>query len=282
MQTGELIQYLRKSKNFSIKDICQDKLSSSSYHRFVKGEHEISFDAVLYLLEHLHVDLDEFLFLKRDYQNFPLKNILTNSLGSYHQEEIQHIRSQAYHFSAYDNDTYHHLGLLCDVILTQHESALYQLKQYLVKVETWTTYEMLLFDCLIPYLDTPFINIVYKNCINGLKRYEHLDQYSHEYIQTAFHLVIFFLHHQDIRHARNIFQSMLSQRLHEPFIFERLHLKFLKSIFLCLEKDVTAQEMMKHVFSVCDFLDIPYYQKRYITILNQLQTVYPELSIFLI
>lgn len=61
MNFGQAIDHLRRQKHFSVKQICGNYLSRQTYYRFVNNEVDISSTKLFYLLNHLNVNVDEFL-----------------------------------------------------------------------------------------------------------------------------------------------------------------------------------------------------------------------------
>lgn len=63
MEIGETVEFIRHSKNISIKQVCGDYLTRQTYYRFIKNNLDISSKKLLYILDNLNVNVDEFLFL---------------------------------------------------------------------------------------------------------------------------------------------------------------------------------------------------------------------------
>lgn len=63
MEIGETVEFIRHSKNISIKQVCGDYLTRQTYYRFIKNNLDISSKKLLYILDNLNVNVDEFLFI---------------------------------------------------------------------------------------------------------------------------------------------------------------------------------------------------------------------------
>lgn len=68
---GEAVEQLRIEKNISVKDLIGERISKSTYSRFVNNKSMVSADTLLYLLNQLHTTFAMFLQLHTDY--FDLK-----------------------------------------------------------------------------------------------------------------------------------------------------------------------------------------------------------------
>lgn len=51
MEIGETVEFIRHSKNISIKQVCGDYLTRQTYYRFIKNNLDISSKKLLYILD---------------------------------------------------------------------------------------------------------------------------------------------------------------------------------------------------------------------------------------
>lgn len=49
MEIGETVEFIRHSKNISIKQVCGDYLTRQTYYRFIKNNLDISSKKLLYI-----------------------------------------------------------------------------------------------------------------------------------------------------------------------------------------------------------------------------------------
>lgn len=74
MEIGETVEFIRHSKNISIKQVCGDYLTRQTYYRFIKNNLDISSKKLLYILDNLNVMLMSFSLLVITLNN--TKNLL--------------------------------------------------------------------------------------------------------------------------------------------------------------------------------------------------------------
>ncbi|HES6525928.1 TPA: hypothetical protein VO148_000986 [Streptococcus pyogenes] len=70
MEIGETVEFIRHSKNISIKQVCGDYLTRQTYYRFIKNNLDISSKKLLYILDNLNVNVDEFLFISNNFKQY--------------------------------------------------------------------------------------------------------------------------------------------------------------------------------------------------------------------
>lgn len=56
MEIGETVEFIRHSKNISIKQVCGDYLTRQTYYRFIKNNLDISSKKLLYILDNLNAE----------------------------------------------------------------------------------------------------------------------------------------------------------------------------------------------------------------------------------
>ncbi|GGE28923.1 helix-turn-helix domain-containing protein [Streptococcus himalayensis] len=72
---GEVFKQIRVSHQLSLTQAAGDICSKSMLSRFESGNHDIGAQKLVALLENIHTDIEEFVFLCRSYQVQPNKAI---------------------------------------------------------------------------------------------------------------------------------------------------------------------------------------------------------------
>lgn len=266
MEIGEAISQLRKDKNLSIKDLCSDRLSRSAYTRFVNGETDTSSTNFLFFLEKLQVSLNEFMFVKNDYHLSESEAYLIKIQKYFLNEDLNGLKSiekDCTFLTNHQNDTFHHLSLLSNIYRsritnTQINSTLIQeLKKYLLNVDTWTHYEILLFNNSMFIFDIDFIELVLRRAIKGLDRYHPIRNYTSESFAMLSNVLNIYLSSKELHKASKLYKNMLSKELSEELVRERLHLAFYDALLaLIIHNDINGHVKIQQVLNVCEFLNM--------------------------
>lgn len=276
MELGETISMIRKEKNISIKDLCGEHLSRSAYTRFANGETDTSANNFLYFLEQLHVTLNEFMFIQNDYSLSKVEIYLLNlnsSLLNGNAIEIEKIQKECELLSENKKDKYWHIALLCDIYVSRlcnepfKKEVVIQIKDYLMNVDTWTHYEISLFNNSMFIFDIEVIELLLNRVLSNLERYRMIRNYTNESFLMLLNVLNIYLSSGEITRATKLFNILSSQELSEDYVKERLTLQFWKGIMLLIvQKNSDGHEIVKRVLDTCDFLG----SQSYKTALNNL------------
>lgn len=264
MQLGETISRIRKEKNISIKDLCGEHLSRSAYTRFVNGETDTSANNFLYFLEQLHVTLNEFMFIQNDYSLSDAETYLIklNSIVlEGNSEGILAIQKECKLLSENEKDKYYHISLLCDIYISRlenkpfKEKVITEIKDYLMNVDTWTHYELGLFNNSMFIFEIEIIEILLNRVLNSIERYKVVRNYTNESFIMLTNILNIYLSSGEIVRATKLFKILANQDLSEDFVKERLLFQFWKGIILLVaQNDLEGHEIVNQVLKTCDFL----------------------------
>lgn len=148
---GKTLRKVRKGKQVSLCSIADENLSKSQISRFERGESEISYIRLINILEKLHVSLDEFLILyDNDYANKKtFANLVQRIRRDYSSQNIDKITtllsdSSGYTLNSFEKTMIKSIVHTLDDNIIPTEEELFQLTDYLFKVEKWGYYEIIL------------------------------------------------------------------------------------------------------------------------------------------
>ncbi|HFE9853008.1 TPA: hypothetical protein ACGBG5_003582 [Enterococcus faecalis] len=282
MELGETISQLRKEKNISIKDLCSDRLSRSAYTRFINNETDTSSTNFLFFLDRLQVSLNEFMFVKNDYKLSENERYMIKLQIFYLDEnllELEKIEKDCAFLSKSINDTFKHLSLLSNIYQSRIKNKpidiniIEHLKNYLINVDTWTHYEIILFNNSMFIYNIEFIELILRRATSGLDRYHPIRSYTSESFAMLSNVLNIYLSSKELHKANKLFKNMISKELPEDLVRERLHLAFYDALItLILHKDSSGHIKIQQVLNICDFLNMDNsykgYSKLYVFLCN--------------
>lgn len=273
LEAGAAISLIRKEKNISIKDLCGDQISRSAYTRFVNGETDTSTSNFLFFLDKLHVSFNEFMLIKEDYQQTERELYLIRLQKYFLNGDVKNIsilKKECELLSEHKNDIFNHLTLLCEVYLCRIKNipvdadVTKMLKSYLMDVDTWTHYEILLFNNSMFIYDINFIEIVLNRATRGLDRYKSIRGYTNESFGMLTNVLNIYLSSKELHKANKLFKFLSDEILPEEFVRERLHLTFFEGIImLVLHKNTDGKNKIDQVIKTCEFLNMTTNQTGY-------------------
>lgn len=185
MNIGELIKYIRKSKNLTQAELAEGIMISRPYlAKIENGLHQISSEKLSLILEFCNVNYDEFLFMLNDYKLSPKMAAYKEVFEAYQFEkkiDTATLKSQINHnYEKYKDIFYKHLYILCECIELDFNKELIpakyskEISDYLLSIDNWCYYELVLFNnflFIFPESTTMYLS---KNLIKRSLKYKDL------------------------------------------------------------------------------------------------------------
>lgn len=163
MQLNDIIEHLRISKNLSVKDLCQDRLSKASYSRFVQGKTMISAEILLFFLTKFKMTFAMFMQEHMDY--FQLKydyTTLNHSLTLKQAHNISRLINE-YQKKEELNKSEAIFLKVCQLLEADmtdkklNQQLLEQVQAYFTQLEAWNDYDYKAMKNLMDLLPVDFV-----------------------------------------------------------------------------------------------------------------------------
>lgn len=262
MEIGETVEFIRHSKNISIKQVCGDYLTRQTYYRFIKNNLDISSKKLLYILDNLNVNVDEFLFISNNFKQykefidmdtakhyFECRNIegLNHILDSYSYKDSKSIKEK-------------NLFALVKVLLATltEEDCLTErtyLSNYLINIETWSHYETVLFNNCMFIFESCFIEMVFSKVILNLDKYNTLRYYGNESIRMFVNMLILFIQRQEYDKASEILAKIEDYQLNDDCLYERCCVSFFDGIIGLINGKEGAEQKCVQILEIFQLLN---------------------------
>lgn len=260
---SEYFSEFRKSKNIPIKHIIGEQISESQYHRFIKGKSEISFSKFLYLLDRMNITLEEFSYTALNYTD-PLKEGMISIKQSFEKQDIYSLTNLKEEFKLKGQETkqikYIHLSCVCSCLISKinietadtSKGELNLLIKYLMRVENWGRYELVLFNNTFFLYDVKSIQVLFKSALKLSEKYNSIYSNTLEITKLYSNLILFFLENNEKKFAISIIDNLDLLEIHNESIYEKILVKYWKLIKMyCIDNDKSSLETIYQLF---DFL----------------------------
>lgn len=144
--------------------------------------------------------------------------------------------------STKENAKITHLKWLCDLLIKRLEgdcSSLFtnQLSQYLIGVDEWTRYEIVLFNNCIFAFDVDLVNLLVKNISKNISFYNLYKKNNSELFQLLINVTVCNIQSFDYKQAKSSFNSAKEVFLEEDSLFEKTILLFWSGLFEILNNE---------------------------------------------
>lgn len=147
---GKILREIRQGKQISICSIADEYLSKSQISRFEREESEISCARLINILDKLHISIDEFLSLNTTYTNTKnfddLIQYIRRKYSSQNINEIMNLLSNnsGFNLNSFEKTMIKSIAHSLDSSISPTKNEIFQLTDYLFKIEKWGRYEIIL------------------------------------------------------------------------------------------------------------------------------------------
>ncbi|NCA66980.1 MAG: hypothetical protein EOM87_02835, partial [Clostridia bacterium] len=131
-----------------------------------------------------------------------------------------------------------------------------ELYKYLVKTETWTRYELVMFNNSMFYFDAEALKQILPKAINKLAYYKEINPYANEGFRLLINAIIAFISKNEIHQALIYIRILEKHPLNEDQAYEALLQKFLIGVKLILIDDSKGDEVVKDCIQTMQFLNM--------------------------
>ncbi|HHA3264556.1 TPA: quorum-sensing system transcriptional regulator RopB/Rgg1 [Streptococcus pyogenes] len=262
MEIGETVEFIRHSKNISIKQVCGDYLTRQTYYRFIKNNLDISSKKLLYILDNLNVNVDEFLFISNNFKQY--KEFIDMDMDTAkHYFECRNIEGLNHILDSYKDSKSikeKNLFALVKVLLATltEEDCLTErtyLSNYLINIETWSHYETVLFNNCMFIFESCFIEMVFSKVILNLDKYNTLRYYGNESIRMFVNMLILFIQRQEYDKASEILAKIEDYQLNDDCLYERCCVSFFDGIIGLINGKEGAEQKCVQILEIFQLLN---------------------------
>ena len=166
---GKVFKELRESRKISLRKVTGGRFSASLLSRFENGQSEISAQKLFAALENIHANVEELLFLARDFHhdaNSEFRNQLFKAVNPKDLTSLHTLYQREYQKIPFSKDKQEHIlnAILIKsymkaidetITLTSEEERV--LHDYLFSVEIWGLYELSFFSSCSPLLSVQLL-----------------------------------------------------------------------------------------------------------------------------
>ncbi|QBO35076.1 hypothetical protein EQG49_00715 [Periweissella cryptocerci] len=239
MNNGETINQIRKMKGLTIEEVCQDVLSKSNYNRFVNDKIDISVTKFNGLLENLCVAHEEFLRIQTSYSHAAFPEIMHRMKLHFQQHSIDGLQTDLALITQQQsqNVKFTHLFALCKIMISRLDNSDSLASQrlistYLNHVETWTHYEIVLFNNCIFIFDLPLVLTVINRLAHTLEMYSSIQNYGNETFRLYINIITVLLQNEQFAVAHQCLSTLQQIKLRQEDLLERNIRLFFDGLFL--------------------------------------------------
>ncbi len=257
MELGETLEFIRRNKNIQLKEVCGTRLSRQNYYRIVHGQISTSINTFKFILDQLHVNFDEFYFIKNNFRQDKIFDDMNKVKAFFEKGDTKSIDKMAVEYSKLKDENQSYLHLYCLIVVLKskllgmtNKSCTKTLHDYLTNVEAWTHYETILFNNCMFLFPTEFIDVTISKTLHNLSMYSSLRSYGSESFRMLINVLILFIERKEFDKAAFILEKLYQNRLTDDSLFEKACLKFFENAMLLATNEVNDVSECKKTINI--------------------------------
>lgn len=238
---GQVFKKIRESKNFSLRDVANDKVSIAAISKFERGKNDIGLSKFLSLIFELDVTIDEFNRLLTeniiDEKYQLIKEIAiyaykedVKSLNDYHLKELE-----KYHKT--QKKKYLYNAIMIESFMVNitggnlAEEKIRILTDYLFSVSIWGRYELMIFGNGMFAINHKTLDMLLKEISFKARPYQDSEKNFILMIQLYMQAIQKFLAEDNIQYAKKYLSILDKLKIHDKFLYEKSLLKEIKASY---------------------------------------------------
>ncbi|WP_208559378.1 helix-turn-helix domain-containing protein [Marinilactibacillus kalidii] len=267
MNIGEIIKYIRLSKNINSKNVYSGILSRPAISKFEKGLSDTTSHKLFEILENLNISLEEFFFFYNLEKVKDDNDFLHNYFEAFYSNDVKKLSvlksSNKEMFESSYKIKYLHYSALADLTLTYithenvNEKSFKIIKSYLLDCEEWTYYELVLFTNSLDFFPEELILLLYKRARTKLTSFSQLRKYNNEVFTLILNILVFFIERNNIVKCDYFYNELLQNTsLNNNKMYERTMMIFFENLLFMMKTKKSNNEVEK-IISIFNYLDMP-------------------------
>ena len=223
MEFGPKVREIRQKKGFSQKETYNGIISKSYSIEFEKGNHKISTDLLIEILDRLSMDIDEFFYINRGYLLNPYSDYIYRLSNYSNFHDAAALKKMLTEYEAFDDivnqvrcaeircrirmiENIKETGKFDPAVILKEDRQTIQ--EYLINIETWTLQEVQLFGNTIEFLEFSTHFELFRNLSKSLTLYMEYDKGREIFCAMLINLIT-----QSIKHDYLDYAEVLNQQL---------------------------------------------------------------------
>lgn len=282
MEVWEIVDRVRRQKGISINEVCGDEVSRSVYERFVKNTADTTVTKFTYFLQRINLDYDELKIFNYPKETNIIQRMMEEMIVAFMSrdtEELQRIADFCRDKESMLSKREEHLISLCEMMVARlnneqvdvQNSSVYQ---YLINAQTWTRYELVLFNNSMYAFTPEFVEMILERALVSLSVYKDSRQGRSESFRMLSNSVIYFIQHNQRTFAWKYLEKLGEFYLEEDMYFEKNVRLLLNGVWDTIRGNNKGIEKVHQSLQVCQFLSSNQHYKMNVDVLRYIEKMF--------
>ena len=279
---GKIVSNIRTAKGVPIGKLISGVCSRTAYRNFVMNQTGTSVDNFMRLLAKLHVSYTEFKYIANGFETDYEQRFVTDlqrAIAQGNLERLDSLLQRILNYCViYENDEkYRHLACITQLTIDKmkgnrlDENARQVVTNYLIRCETWTHYELMMFNNAMFAFSLDQIRAFREKVIHNLEKYQNLRVYGSESFRVLINMLMVFIESRSHRDIRIMMGLINNYQLNEDMLFEEtLRLYFTGILDLINQRISVGMTKVKQALEVLSILNARDYHQNLKQYLDQI------------
>ena len=279
---GKIVSNIRTAKGVPIGKLISGVCSRTAYRNFVMNQTGTSVDNFMRLLAKLHVSYTEFKYIANGFETDYEQRFVTDlqrAIAQGNLERLDSLLQRILNYCViYENDEkYRHLACITQLTIDKmkgnrlDENARQVVTNYLIRCETWTHYELMMFNNAMFAFSLDQIRMFREKVTHNLEKYQNLRVYGSESFRVLINMLMVFIESRSHRDIRIMMGLINNYQLNEDMLFEEtLRLYFTGILDLINQRISVGMTKVKQALEVLSILNAKDYHQNLKQYLDQI------------
>lgn len=260
---GKYFKKFRESRHLTLKNIANESLSIAQLSRFENGTSDLTISKFLYSLNELNISLEEFMYAVNNYKMSPLNELLLK-ISEYsttrNDKALKKLLNTQQNITDKNKKLSNILIQIC----------LYDLSDYLLSIDDWGMYELLLFSNSMKAMNHQTRMMLLKEMNRRTDLYTNIPKYRRIIASMNVNAYICCIELEEWVDAHYFEKQLELAYFQEAEIYERLVFKYAKNFYKFKKfQDQKALLEMKKCIELFQLVDSENLAENFIEHLNK-------------
>jgi len=217
---GEIFKTLREGRNLTQSQVVGDEFTSAALSMFESGKNDITLSKFCFILKRIGVTLEEFEYIANDYDFNSFYKLLSRVSRFYNENNEYALKKILAEEEKRISDIYSEMNYLMiksvigefdkEFFLSEKEKI--KISSYLISIDDWSYYQLILYGNTMKSLKTEMINTLSKELLNRSSFYKSISRNKKLIIKILINTIIIFIDKKELNYA-NFFKKATQELL---------------------------------------------------------------------
>ena len=282
---GKIISNIRTAKGVPVRELTSGVCGRTAYSNFVMNRTRTSINNFEEFLNRLHVSFAEFKYIANGFETDYEQQYVVDLQKAIARRDVQKIekllKKVINYCHIYNDEKYKHLACITKLTIDKlkgnqlNESAKNIITNYLIKCETWTHYELMMFNNAMFAFSLDQIRAFREKVVHNLEKYQNLRVYGSESFRVLINMLMVFIEshsYHDIQITMGLINNYI---LNEDMLFEETLRLYFSGILKLINRECNdGMKNINQALSILNTLHAQSYSENLKKYLNQIAMRY--------